>query len=161
MPKVHCVKAARKDYPECGIKKGDTYYWWKFRFGGKHESKTYPKQSQLTQSEFLSQVYALNERLEDLDASIYIDDPESLSSDLEEMNNGTGIFNMDENIDISVVIGGEEMNLCSDNHEEICHGRGFFDCPMCELIQEKDDEIAELKEQVENLRSQQRRILNG
>ena len=66
MARATLVKAARKDYPAQGIKKGESYYWWKFRFGGKHFSKTPPKQSQLTGSEFLSSVYAALESLEDL-----------------------------------------------------------------------------------------------
>jgi len=31
MPKVHFVKAARKDYPGDSVLKGESYYWWKFR----------------------------------------------------------------------------------------------------------------------------------
>ena len=33
MPRVSTQKAA-KDYPDQGIKKGDQYFHWKFRFGG-------------------------------------------------------------------------------------------------------------------------------
>jgi len=65
MPRVTHVKKARKDNPAC--KRGESYYWWKFRFGGKHFSKTYPRSSSLTQSSFLSQVYELNERIEDME----------------------------------------------------------------------------------------------
>ena len=64
MPRVHHVKAARKDNPV--VKKGESYYWWKFRRSGKQYSKTYPKQSQLTQSEFLGQVYDIQDRLDEL-----------------------------------------------------------------------------------------------
>lgn len=45
------------------VKKGETYYWWKFRYGGKTISKTYPKPSQLTQSEFLSTIYDIQDRI--------------------------------------------------------------------------------------------------
>ncbi len=62
------VKKARKDYPKEGIKKGDSYYWWSFRFGGTHRSKTAPKRSQLTQSNFLSQLYDIEDELNDLSA---------------------------------------------------------------------------------------------
>lgn len=61
--RVHHVKKARKAQPEYGIKKGDSYYWWKFRFGGKRVSKTYPKRSQLTQSGFLSTLYDLQDNI--------------------------------------------------------------------------------------------------
>lgn len=63
MPRVHTVEKARKNYPNYGIKKGDKYYWWKFRYGGKVMSKTYPKPSQLTQSGYLSQLYDIQDRL--------------------------------------------------------------------------------------------------
>lgn len=66
MAKVTKVHKAQKDYPQYGIKKGDSYYWWKFRFGGKHFSKTYPKRSQLTQSEFLSTVYDIEDELQSI-----------------------------------------------------------------------------------------------
>lgn len=72
MPRVHIVKKAQKDYPAQGIQKGETYYWWVFRNrfgkGSKVMSKTYPKPSQLTRSEFLSQMYELQERLGDFTA---------------------------------------------------------------------------------------------
>jgi len=56
MPRVN-VQRANKDYPLEGIKKGDTYYKWKFRYGALHRSPVRPKRSQLTQSEFLSWLY--------------------------------------------------------------------------------------------------------
>jgi len=61
MPRVHVVKSARKPQPHAGIEVGDSYYWWKFRFGGKHVSKTRPSRSQLTQSDFFSQMYAIED----------------------------------------------------------------------------------------------------
>jgi len=71
MPRVHFVKKAMKD--NVAVKKGEPYYWWEFRFGGKHYSATPPKQSQLTQSEFLSTVYDLNDRLDSLTADDFSD----------------------------------------------------------------------------------------
>lgn len=62
MPKVHFVKAARKD--NSVVKAGESYYWWQFRHGGKRYSKTAPRRSQLTQSEKLGKAYELSERLE-------------------------------------------------------------------------------------------------
>lgn len=63
MPRVH-TKKARKDYPNAGIKKGDTYFSWSFRYGGKHKSLTPPRPSQLTQSK-MSAALAAGETLED------------------------------------------------------------------------------------------------
>lgn len=67
MANAHFVKSARKDYPDDGIKKGESYWWWAFMVGGrggaKHRSKTQPKPSQLTQSEFMSTVLSVEEDL--------------------------------------------------------------------------------------------------
>jgi hypothetical protein len=66
MPKVQHVKA-RKDYPEHGIQKGDMYYTWNLITGPRssrtYRSKTPPRRSQLTTSEFLQTFYDLEDRL--------------------------------------------------------------------------------------------------
>lgn len=59
MARAIFVKKARKD--NSVVKKGESYYWWKFRFGGKHYSKERPRRSQLTQSGFLSQMYDIED----------------------------------------------------------------------------------------------------
>jgi len=64
MPRVHHVKRAAKDYPHAGIEKGQEYWYWTFRYGGKVRSATYPRPSQLTQSKW-SQVLAAQEALQD------------------------------------------------------------------------------------------------
>lgn len=56
MPRVHKA-VARYDYPDQGIVKGQTYYWWQFYRQGKTLSATYPKRSQLTQREELRLIY--------------------------------------------------------------------------------------------------------
>jgi chromosome segregation ATPase len=62
MARAHFVKKARKDYPDDGIKKGDSYYWWKFNFSPfTHRQLTSPKRSQLTQSSFLSELYDIQD----------------------------------------------------------------------------------------------------
>ncbi len=66
MPRVHRVKKARKDNP--AVKKGEPYYWWKFRYAGKRYSKTHPRASQLTQSDKLSRYYEAQETVDDLNA---------------------------------------------------------------------------------------------
>ena len=61
MARLHFVKKARKADKAAGIKKGDSYYWWKFMVGGrggvKRKSKVKPRRSSLTQSEFLAAMY--------------------------------------------------------------------------------------------------------
>lgn len=72
MARAHFVKKARKDHPEGGIKKGDSYWWWAFMVGGrggpKHYSKTQPKASQLTQSEYLGSIADIQDELNALGA---------------------------------------------------------------------------------------------
>jgi len=93
MARLHFVKKARKDYPQYGIRKGESYYWWKFRYGPKRFSKTPPRQSQLTQSDFLSRVYGVQEDLEDLSASNFDEDLEEARdnavSELEDLQSET------------------------------------------------------------------------
>lgn len=51
------------------IAKGESYYWWQFKNSSKQFSKTRPKPSQLTQSNYLSTLYGIQESLEDITAS--------------------------------------------------------------------------------------------
>jgi len=72
MARSHYVEHARKSPGHCGrcdlvIRKRDPYYWWKFRYGGKHIRciEHRPRQSDLTSSDKLSTLYAAQEGLED------------------------------------------------------------------------------------------------
>lgn len=65
MARYTFVKAARNDIPSIGVKRGESYYWWEFRFGGRHYSKTQPKRSQLTQSAFYSTLYDIQDQMSD------------------------------------------------------------------------------------------------
>lgn len=71
MPRVKHVKKAAKD--NAVVKKGEPYYWWKFRYGGKHMSATYPRSSQLTQSKW-SGVYSAQESIEDAENAVDLAD---------------------------------------------------------------------------------------
>lgn len=83
MPRVTFVKSARKNNPVA--KKGESYYWWAFMQGGrggpKRYSKTKPRQSQLTQSDFWSAWYGIVESIEDNGTPLF-DDLESSIEDL-------------------------------------------------------------------------------
>jgi hypothetical protein len=68
MARANYVAHAQKD--NCAVKKGEPYWWWKFRHGGKHYSANRPRASQLTQSEYLSTIYACQENLEDSVAEV-------------------------------------------------------------------------------------------
>lgn len=74
MPRVHHVKKARRDYPEDGIKRGESYFWWKFRYCSKSRSKSRPTPQQLTRSEFWSQVYDFQDELSDCSDSDTLQD---------------------------------------------------------------------------------------
>lgn len=82
MAKVHAVKKARKDYPEAGIKRGDTYYWWQFLHSAPTRSKSYPKQSQLTRSAHKSEAYSIVEEIEMFSTGDIISNGEGLVGDL-------------------------------------------------------------------------------
>jgi hypothetical protein len=91
MPKVIFVKKAQKDIPGTNIKKGDSYYWWKFRFGGKRTSKTYPKRSQLTQSDFLQRIYEIEDQLSGASFS----EPKDVETFIDEINSELSIDDID------------------------------------------------------------------
>jgi hypothetical protein len=65
------------------IAKGESYYWWQFKNGGKHFSKTAPKPSQLTQSNYLSQLYSIQESMDDPKAET-ADDLQAFVEDIKE-----------------------------------------------------------------------------
>jgi chromosome segregation ATPase len=122
MPRVHFVKKALKDNDV--VKKGEPYYWWKFRHGGKHLSKTHPRQSQLTQSDKLSRLYAAQEGVEDA----------ALSGEF----TGTDVDNLRQAVDDakSEVESVKEEYEESHSNMESAFPNG---CPVMEEIQEKVD----------------------
>lgn len=84
MPRVY-VKKARKDYPEVGVEKGQTYYSWWSRPGGRgrgilHRSATYPKPWELTSSPFLQEQYRLDYDI----GEFSVDSEEDLESTIED-----------------------------------------------------------------------------
>ena len=86
MARLNFVKKARKDYPESNIKKGDSYYWWKFNFGRKQKSRTKPSRSRLTQSSFYSQLWDIQDTIaETMTVEGVEGDLESLISDLQNL----------------------------------------------------------------------------
>jgi len=63
MPKLNFVAKARKDNP--AVKKGESYFWWKFAFGTKQFSEKRPPRSRLTQSEFFGTIWSLEDSFPD------------------------------------------------------------------------------------------------
>lgn len=86
MARATLVKKARKDVPGTNIKAGDSYYWWKFRRGGKHYSKTPPRRSQLTQSSFYAALWDIEDEIAALPADPVLQDSvEDIIGSLEEL----------------------------------------------------------------------------
>jgi hypothetical protein len=89
MPRVH-TQVARKDYPEIGVTKGQTYYKWTFRNrfgrGTVMKSKTFPKPHELTRSEYMSAALLIQERVNNLSASSDLPgEVEDIISDLRQL----------------------------------------------------------------------------
>lgn len=127
MPRVQHVKSARKDNPVC--KKGGSYYWWKFRYGGKRYSLTYPKASQLTQSAYYSALYDLQEQVENA-APENADDFEALRDEI-----AAGVREQ-----------GEQCTESRDNMPE-----GLQDAPTGELLQERADACESAADEIESM----------
>ena len=128
MPRVTHVKAARKDNQVC--KKGEYYYWWKFRYGGKRYSLKRPRPSQLTQSAYYGTVRAAIEQIEDAGTP---EDNDALTSLRDEIKSEI------ENL-------GEECQSSLDNMPDQLQY-----APTGELLQERIDACEEAVSELENV----------
>lgn len=143
MPKVNTVEKARKDDPDHGIKAGDKYYWWKFRFGGIHKSKTYPKRSQLTQSSFLSWLYDLEDTISSYEGSTKEDfeaHRDELASEIESQHDElqSNLENMPE--------GLQESSILNERIEALDSWKS--DVENCECEDYDEEELAkEIREE--------------
>ena len=81
MARAYFVKKARKAIRSAGINKGDSYWWWKFRYGDKRVSKTKPRRSQLTQSDFYGAMYDWEDQVAEMTGT-QISDLEEASDQL-------------------------------------------------------------------------------
>ena len=88
---THVTKSQKK-IPEsvCGIKggipEGSSYYWWKFRRGGKRFSLTPPKRSALTQSSFYATIFDIeDDMIEKANLDNIVSMVEEVKSALEEL----------------------------------------------------------------------------
>lgn len=91
MPRVTFVKKAQKAQGTCGkcdtkIAIGDSYRWWKFRYGGRRvrcaKPECAPKASDLTQSAFYSQLYSIQDALDAAIDARSVDDLRAVGDDL-------------------------------------------------------------------------------
>lgn len=138
MARAHFVKKARKDYPQQGIKRGDSYYWWKFRFGGKHFSKAAPRRSQLTQSDFYSQLWEIEDNL-----AAEFEAFRNNGEDAEELRS----FCDEASSEIEQL--GEEQGEKHDNMPDQLQDSGTG-----ELLQERADRCSDLSQELQSLLDQ-------
>jgi len=157
MPRVH-VQKARKDYPQFNITKGDTYYWWKFRYSGRCMSKTYPKPSQLTQSEYVQRICEIQESAsEQLSAFMELEDlqsvVESIASDIRDLaqEQEDKLSNMPDQLQQAPT--GELLQERADNCNQVADDLESMD------FSKEDDETDE--EAVNRLSSEARDFIDG
>lgn len=142
------------------IAKGESYYWWQFKNGGKNISKEHPRQSQLTQSNYLSQLYGIQERMEDFTADHHEDiEPfvDELKSDLESLKDEcqNSLDNMPESLQSSPT--GELLQERIDNLDNaISELDGLdlsYDEPEHDELKEELEEGA-TEEEIDELRQE-------
>ena len=130
MPRVHFVKSARKANPVA--QPGQSYYWWKFRHGGKRYSLKYPRPSMLTQSEYLSTLRSLVEQVQDFDV---------------EKDGGADNFEALRDEIVSAVCDLRDMQ--QDNLDNM--PESLQSSPTGELLQERIDALDSAESEIENL----------
>ena len=117
MPKVHFVKKARKDNPVC--KAGESYYWWKFRYGGKRYSLTRPRASQLTQSEYLGQIYEMEEEVSDSTPEDR-DELESIRDDMSSRLQDLGSEQSEKRYNMPDALQDSDSGMLLEEREQAC-----------------------------------------
>ena len=126
MPRVS-KQVARKDYPNAGIKKGDTYYKWKFRYSPVNRSLTMPQAEQLTQSAYMQEWIPLNRDISEFDGEA--DD-------------------VDELVERARQLGNEQQEK-KDNMPE-----GLQDGDTGQLLEERAEECEELANSLESAKAE-------
>ena len=161
MPRVTHVKKARKDYPSFGIKKGDSYYGWSFNFGPTMKSLTPPTRSQLTLSDFLSQLYDLEDgisnRFSDLDDTDEIQSAiDDLISDIQNLLDETQerLDSMPEQLQ-ETSSAGETLQERIDNLENWISELESVDTDIDEEFKDEDKEgrITEIIDEIDQTSS--------
>lgn len=157
MPKVH-TQVAAKDYPESGIKKGDTYYSWSFRYGGKRKSKTYPTPAQLAQSGFKIAMYGIQDLIDGLalcnTPEELKDAVQSIISDLQEQHDEAenSLSNIPEHLQESHMLN-ERVEMLSNAISEFENVDLDYDTPENEEEESVDSVQEWLTEKVDELQS--------
>lgn len=141
MPKVHHVKSARKANTVAQL--GEEYYWWKFRFGDKLYSKTYPKRSQLTQSDKLGRIYDVDDSIDAAFANFF-----PIDLDTTEVNIDALISDLEQaHIDIADV--SEEYQGSADSIRE-----HFAESPTADECEERANDLWQYATEINTLISE-------
>lgn len=125
------------------IARGESYWTWSFMNGGTFVSKTKPRESQLTSSEFMSTYYSIKEEIEDW-APESVEDVESfvetIKEEIESLKDETQekLDNMPEQLKYAPV--GELLQERIDSLDETYNELDFFDYTYEEP---EEDEIKE------------------
>lgn len=129
MPRVHKVESSRKDYPEFGIKKGDTYYYWTKRYGGMKKSLTYPDRKQLTSSDFLIQIWDIEDNISSTNCETFDDFEPTIQGFIEELES----------------LRDETQEKLDNMPEQLQYA------PTGELLQNRVESIEEMISELENI----------
>lgn len=139
------------------IAKGESYWWWAFKNGGKYLSKTQPKQSQLTQSNYLGQLYTIQEQMDEIECNDPADIEgliDGFKSDLENLRDETqgSLDNMPEGLqqgDTGQLLQ-ERIDACENAISEFENIEFDYEEPdESDIIQELKDEYEGQKEETE------------
>lgn len=138
MARLHFVKKARKTIRGAGIKKGESYYWWKFRHGGKRVSKTKPRRSALTQSEFYGVMY---------------DAEDDVAAAIEAFQGGGDVADLACAINEAASSVSEQADECDDkaSNLESAFPNG---CPSLELLQNRAEQARSISDELESAAGQ-------
>jgi molecular chaperone DnaK (HSP70) len=158
MTKVNFVKSARKEYKDSFtgeiIKAGESYYWWAFRFQPRKISKTPPKPSQLTQSEFLQAIYGIQEEIDSMktDAMI-LGQLDTIKEEIESLRDETEdkLNNVPDNLQNSQT--AELLQSRVDSLQEWIDNLEGIDIGIDEELN-KDEKEGRYKEILEEIQSQ-------
>lgn len=138
MATAHFVKKARKANRAAGVKKGESYWWASFKTGRssyKRYWKKAPRPSQLTQSEFLSNIYAAQESLEDA---------------VQDLRDGKVTFeDLAGTIDEAVTAVHEQGDECEGKKDNM--PESLQEGPTGELLQNRADECDSTAQELETI----------
>ncbi len=161
MPRVTRVAKARKSQGTCSkcgtkIKAGDPYLWWKFKVGGRRNRcaapACAPRASDLTQSEFLGQLYDLQEQVSGCRSG---DELQELADQVRDLGSEQEdkLSNMPDSLQYSPSgeMLQERADYCSEWADELeSHAHEFEELQEAMDAAEDEEAVLEAEEAIEN-----------